>query len=187
VPSHIGIRGNEVADQAAKQAADSPTDECGKAWTSLAHLHRIATETQSRLTEEFIQKKLAGSRRYVPRKKWGLRAALINIPKKDAATFLQMASGHALIGVHLKRIKRRESDECWWCRAGCRQTRGHLFGGCRRWKKEFLELQKRVEHIQGTKRRNRGRLKAVSLFKDERLTEAVLDFLKATGIGRRFE
>jgi hypothetical protein len=36
--------------------------------------------------------------------------------------------------------------------------------------------------------RERGaRLKVVNLFKDERLTGAVLDFLKDTDIGKRYE
>jgi hypothetical protein len=40
----------------------------------------------------------------------------------------------------------------------------------------------------GQRRRERGaRLKVVDLFKDERLTGAVLDFLKDTEVGRRYE
>jgi hypothetical protein len=38
------------------------------------------------------------------------------------------------------------------------------------------------------RRSERGaRLKVVDLFRDERLTEAVLEFLKDTEIGRRYE
>jgi hypothetical protein len=69
-----------------------------------------------------------------------------------------------------------------------------LFGGCRAWKRECLALKKRFERIMGNKRKRgqrrseRGaRLKVVDLFKDERLTEAVLEFLKDTEIGRRYE
>jgi hypothetical protein len=69
-----------------------------------------------------------------------------------------------------------------------------LFGGCRAWKRECLALKKRVERITG-RRRKRGqwrsergaRLKVVDLFKDERLTAAVLEFLEDTEIGRRYE
>jgi hypothetical protein len=57
-----------------------------------------------------------------------------------------------------------------------------------------LALKKRVERItgkrrkRGQRRRERGaRLKVVDLFKDERLTGAVLDFLKDTEVGRRYE
>jgi hypothetical protein len=103
----------------------------------------------------------------------------------------------ALIGTHLVRIKKKESDACWWCDSGKKQTRGHLFGGCSAWKRECLAklaLKKRVERItgkrrkRGQRRRERGaRLKVVDLFKDERLTGAVLDFLKDTEVGRRYE
>jgi hypothetical protein len=161
---------------------------------SLAHINRLATETQSRLTKEWIQDKLKDSRSYLPKSKWGIRAALKKVPKRTAAVFLQLASGHALVGTHLVRIKKKESDACWWCDSGKKQTRGHLFGGCRAWKRECLALKKRVERItgkrrkRGQRRRERGaRLKVVDLFKDERLTGAVLDFLKDTEVGRRYE
>jgi hypothetical protein len=153
----------------------------------LAHINRLATETQSRITKEQIQTKLSKSQSYRPKKKWGIRKALQKIPKRKAAVFLQLASGHALIGTHLTRIKKKESDICWWCDSGRKQTRGHLFGRCRAWRRELLDLKKKVERLKG-KRRGRGaRLKVVSLFQDERLTDAVLEFLEQTEIGRRYE
>jgi hypothetical protein len=85
------------------------------------------------------------------------------------------------------RIKKKESDRCWWCESGRRQTRGHLFGECRRWQCEFAELRKEVERITGKTRRLRERLKVVDLFNDDRLTKAILEFLAATEVGRRYE
>jgi hypothetical protein len=126
--------------------------------------------------------------------KWGFRTALKKISKRKAAVFLQLASGHALMGTHLMRIKKKESDACWWCDSGRKQSRGHLFGGCRAWKRECLALKRRVERITGRKRKRgqrrserEARLKVVDLFKDERLTGAVLEFLDDTEIGRRYE
>jgi hypothetical protein len=95
-------------------------------WTSLAHINRLATETQSRITKEWIQDKLKNSRSYLPKSKWGIRAALKKVPKRTAAVFLQLASGHALIGTHLVRIKKKESDACWWCDSGRKQTRNTM-------------------------------------------------------------
>jgi ribonuclease HI len=196
LPSHIGIPGNEAADAAAKHATTHRCDnshrcarrECHDVpWTSLAHVNRQATEAQSRLTKEWIRKQLAASRSYKTKAKWGIREALKTIPKRRAAVFLQLASGHALIGTHLSRIKKKEVDTCWWCRSGRKQTRGHLFGGCKAWKRELLALRKKIEKITGKKRGRGDRLKVVTLFQDERLTDAILEFLAETEIGRRYE
>jgi hypothetical protein len=196
LPSHIGIPGNEAADAAAKRAASHRCDDsedCRERnchaieWASLAHINRRATKTQSRLTQEWIQKQLSGSWSCKPKKKWGIRKPLQKILKRCAAVFLQLASGHALIGTHLMRIKKKEADTCWWCDSGRKQIRGHLFGGCRAWKRELLALKKKIERLKG-KWRGRGvRLNVVSLFQDERLTEAILEFLERIEIGRRYE
>jgi hypothetical protein len=91
------------------------------------------------------------------------------------------------LGTHLKRIKKKESDTCWWCDSGRRQTSGHLFRRCRAWRPKLLDLKKMVERLKG-KRRGRGtRLNVVSLFQDERLTKDILEFLERTDIGKRYE
>jgi hypothetical protein len=84
-------------------------------------------------------------------------------------------------------IKKKESDRCWWCESGRRQTHGHLFGECRHWQCEFAELRTEVERITGKTRRLRERLKVVDLFNDDRLTKAILEFLAATQVGRHYE
>jgi hypothetical protein len=147
----------------------------------------LATEVQASITKRWISQRLAGSKSYRPPQKWGLRKDLQTIPKQRAAVFLQLASGHTLIGTHLVRIRKKESDKCWWCESGRRQTRGHLFRECRRWQREFAELRREVARITGKTRRLRERLKAVDLFTDDRLTKAILDFLAVTEVGRRYE
>jgi hypothetical protein len=101
--------------------------------------------------------------------------------------FLQLALGHGLIGTHLKRIKKQESATCWWCDSGKVQTSGHLFGGCKAWKREGLAPKKWVEKVKGRRRGSGARLNVVSLFQDVSLTTGILDFLAATEIGRRHE
>jgi hypothetical protein len=83
--------------------------------------------------------------------------------------------------------KKKESDTCWWCDSGRRQTRGHLFGRCRAWRRELLALKKKVERLKGKRRGRDARLNVVSLFRDERLTEVILEFLAETEVGRRYE
>jgi hypothetical protein len=82
-------------------------------WASLAHINHLTTETQSQITKEQIQMKLSKSQSYRPKKKWGIWKALQKTPKYKAAVFLQLASGHALIGIYLTCIKKKESDICW--------------------------------------------------------------------------
>jgi len=54
-------------------------------------------------------------------------------PKRIATRFYQLKTGHALTATHLKWIKLREGDQCWWC-CRSRQTREHLFKHCNRWR-----------------------------------------------------
>jgi hypothetical protein len=56
-------------------------------------------------------------------------------------------------------------------------------GGYKAWKCELLALWKKIEKLTG-KRRGRGRLKVVSLFQDGWFTEAILDLLDETEIGK---
>jgi hypothetical protein len=198
VPGYSDIPENEAADAATKRAtrhrctAGAPV-QCDStmcltpSWASLAHVSCLATEAQADITKHWISQRLVGSKSYHLRKKWGLRKDLQTIPKRRAAVFLQLASGHALIGTHLVCIKKKESDRCWWCESGRRQTHGHLFGECRRWQCEFAELRKEVERIMGKTRRLRERLKVVHLFNDDWLTKVILEFLAATEVGRRYE
>ncbi|KAI5813529.1 hypothetical protein BZA77DRAFT_373516 [Pyronema omphalodes] len=198
VPGHCGITENEAADAAAKlgtrhrctalplMRCDAP--ECLVPHeVSLAHLNRIATETRRDITKRWISQRAKDGRSFRPRKTWGLRDSLRSLPKRRSAVFLQLASGHALIGTHLVRVKKKESDVCWWCTSNVRQTRGHLFGECHRWRREYAVLKKEVDAIKGRSWRPRARLKAVDLFSDDRYTKVLLEYLAATEIGRRYE
>jgi hypothetical protein len=128
--------------------------------------------------------KLSKSQLYRPKKKWGIWKALQKIPKCKAMVFLQVASGHALIGTHLTCIKKKESDICWWYDLGRKQTDGHLFRRCRAWRRELLDLKKKVEWLKGRRRGRGARLKVISLFHNKWLMDAVLEFLEQTEIGR---
>jgi hypothetical protein len=92
-------------------------------------------------------------------------------------------TGHALTAPYLKeKLKKRVSDECWWCESGKRQTREHLFKECSRWLPEIRELWGAVGKALGWKRM-RWRSGSV-LFREERATEAILYFLRQTEIGK---
>ena len=197
VPGHSDILENEAADAAAKHGTSHrclapPLRGCANPvcsplpWTSLAHVNRAVTEIPKAIASKWVRQRTDLHAAYRPRKKWGIRDGLKTVPKHRAAVFYQIASGHALIGTHLVRIKKKDSDRCWWCDSGERQTRGHLFGACDRWQREYEVLAQEVEKITGKPRRRRGRLKAVEIFSDDRLTKAILEFLAATEVGRRY-
>jgi hypothetical protein len=69
-----------------------------------------------------------------------------------------------------------------------RQTREHLFRECSRWLPGIRELWRAVGKALGWKRtrwRWRWRWRSVSvLFREEKATEAILDFLRQTEIGK---
>jgi hypothetical protein len=111
------------------------------------------------------------------------REKLRNEKKEVASRYFQFLTGHALTAPYLKeKLKKRDSDECWWCESGKRQTREHLFEECSRWLPEIRQLWREVGKALGWKR---ARWKSVSLvFKEEKATEAVLDFLRRTEIGK---
>ena len=110
------------------------------------------------------------------------RKGLGKVRKGLAGRFYQLLSGHAATGPHLKRIGQTQDDRCWWCGSGETQTRHHLFIRCWRWMPEIRRLWQRVEKDceWGGRRAPSVRL----LFRDERATPAVLEFLEKTRVGR---
>ena len=100
--------------------------------------------------------------------------------KKLASRFYQLKMGHSLTGQYLHWTKSRPTPLCWWC-PHPRQTREHLLKGCPRWRKQQKTLWKEVWEETGKGRR---RLKAHELFAEPGASQAVLDFLSSTDVGR---
>jgi hypothetical protein len=97
--------------------------------------------------------------------------------------FYQLKVGHALIGPHLKRIKKAEDDMCWWCTREVAQSREHLFKHCKHWKRPQNALWQAVKEASG---RGKSNTSMKDLFGDRRCSEAVIQFLRLTEVGRRF-
>jgi len=138
VPGHAEIEGNEVADRMAKAAA---AGECHGdsesrrllSRTSMAYLKRQATEAKSRGTKERIEERTKQRRSYIPPRIPGFRKELKNKGKAVASRYYQFLTGHTLIAPFLKdKLKKTDSDQCWWCETGKRQTRDHLSKECGR-------------------------------------------------------
>ena len=105
---------------------------------SLSYLTRVTTEARSETTTEWIRSHVGRRQRYRPTPKGGkLRKALARTRKELTGCFYQLLSGHAAVAEHLVRVGQAQSDRCWWCGSGERQTRFHLLIRCRRWELEI--------------------------------------------------
>ena len=182
-PSHRGVAGNERADALAKKGAagelrwESP-DYLREA--SLAHLTRKITEARSLETSSWIRAHVKRRHRYRPPPGGKIRQELRAARKEVAGRYYQLLSGHAATAPHLRRVGQAASDECWWCNTGQRQTRLHLFSRCRRWTPQIRELWRRVDAEEG----GGPRAPAVRRLFRPGATEAVLDFLRDTRVGK---
>ena len=130
---------NEKADDYAKTAARQTTpcsdEEVPYALlkeTSLSHMSRSATEVKPRASAEWIASNVRPERRYRPPPGRGLRHQHLRSTKKEwAGRYYQSLSGHGAFGSYLwHKIHKVDSDRCWWCDTGERQSRFHLVVRC---------------------------------------------------------
>jgi hypothetical protein len=103
----------------------------------------------------------------------------IKTTKRIATRYYQLKTGHAVIVVHLKRIKTIPDDRCWWCNLGDRQSVKHLVKECRKWRKEREEIQK------GIKKHLWINEDIKFMFADREATPAIIQFLTKTEVGNR--
>jgi hypothetical protein len=187
VPGHAGIEGNETADQLAKDAAapeieeelPSEEDRC----TSLSNLRRCTTDAKRKRSDEWFEAKCKSKKYYHLDKQHKPNRTITKTEKSTAQIFCQLKVGHALIGPHLKRIKKAEDDKCWWCTRKVAQSREHLFKHCKHWRQPQNALWQAVTEASG---RGKSNTSMKDLFGDRRCSEAVIQFLRSTEVGRRF-
>ena len=100
--------------------------------------------------------------------------------------FYKLKTGHCLAGQYLAWTTRRPDATCWWCQYSI-QTREHLFKNCPQWKSQqktlWTTVLKETRKLPGPTR-GRGRTSIAELLADERCSQAVLDFLANTDVGR---
>jgi ribonuclease HI len=186
VPSHANIEGNETADVWAKEAATCEMDAVDKTYlneTSVAFMTRKATENRSDGTKKWVKEKSSKRTQYQPPKKKGMRKALMKERKSVASRYYQLLTGHAITASYLfNKIKKIDSDLCWWCDSIKKQTRHHLFVECDKWKSQQKVLWKNVGKALGWK--HPKILRISDLFGNEKATEPVLQFLRDTDVGK---
>jgi hypothetical protein len=188
VPGHKGVPGNEQADAMAKRAAKEPPEDAYSKrimkTTSLTYLARKTTETRAKATKEWIETRTAKNKAYIPRKQMGLRKNQRHEKKKVASRFYQLLSGHDITAPYLKeKLRKSETDTCWWCESGKKQTRDHVFKECSMWKTEIRNLWKMVGREVGWRRAKWKRIS--KLFAEEKAEKAILEFIKKTEVGKK--
>jgi ribonuclease HI len=186
VPSHEGVEGNEKADEAAKAAAINKDGEAlrlrekFKGW-SMARVQRTVTEAKWKETEEWWKAKFNSKRkRYKLNKKRRMHRLLGEAKKKIAGRYFQLKVGHALTGVYLERIKKKEGPECLWC-GHKRQTTEHLFKWCPKWRKQQDNLWRRLR--KKCKWKDKTKIEMGQVFENDDAVKAVLKFLKEMEVG----
>ena len=175
---------NEQADRWAKLAADEP-DTLGVEWPeearprSLANIRREISEKKWMEARQWAGGRTSKQKYRMPRTQRP-DGTVAGSAKRLAARFYQLKTGHALTGEYLHWTKNRPTAQCWWC-PHPKQTREHLLKGCPKWRKQQKVLWKEVWEKTGG---GRFRWKAHELFAEPEASQAVLDFLSSTDVGR---
>ncbi|KAF8538549.1 hypothetical protein BDD12DRAFT_884988 [Trichophaea hybrida] len=186
VPSDEGIERNEKADEQAKAATErvEGTLELVKGYNgwSMATVQRRVTEAKWIGTEKWWKEKFNGKKvGYRMNEKRRMSKLLGETKKSVVGRFLQLKVGHALTGVYLERIKKNESNECWWC-GHSMQTVDHLFKWFKKWRWQQDTLWEKLR--KKCKMKERGRVPMAQVFDTEEAEMAMLKFLTVIDVGR---
>ena len=190
VPSHIGIEGNERADQAAKKAAGKTLVAPNDRYSSFSYIARATKAKKAAETEQWLEARIAKAqlkygrgRAYKLPKKKALDPQPFEVHKGLASRFFQLKIGHAITAGYLYQIKKRDSRACWWC-SNNRQDIEHLLFHCRHWRTErrafYRDLEKLGIPIPSAAEEN----PKIRLFNDPRAFRALLKFIGTTDIGK---
>jgi hypothetical protein len=153
--------GYKVANNAAEQAARQQPREMRSA--SLSYVKHAMKEKWKPVTK--------------------INKQIDNAKKSVAARYLQLKSGHAVVGVHLLRIDRMQDSRCWWC-GHSRQTIAHLMLECRRWRRERDAMLRSLSADKLTISSRRNRTDLGLLFTTGAMA-AVLRFIESTEVGKK--
>ncbi|KAJ3572025.1 hypothetical protein NP233_g3370 [Leucocoprinus birnbaumii] len=190
ISAHSGVEGNEMADEAAKQAAegessqrqDLPAIIRNPLRSSKSALRQAKTEETKRSWKEEWQKSPRFERMNSvdPNHPYNrFREWRDDLDRNQGSILVQLRSGHLPINVYLKRIGKRQDDKCDWCQENLGreipETVNHFVLDCPAYANERHILARRIG------RDNMCELQRIMT--TEEGTRELLNFLDAT---RRF-
>lgn len=105
--------------------------------------------------------------------------------KSVAARYMDLKSGHAITGDHLRRIDKADDARCWWC-SERRQSVAHLLLECREWRREREAMLRSLTAKDITLSETPDRRNLKILFDDKAVVD-MLKFVEKTEVGKRPE
>jgi ribonuclease HI len=172
VPGHMGVYGNERADEAAKYGANwvEPSTELG---LSISFLSRKLKE---RILSSWsnIWAKATHSQHYQqfqtqPR----LKASPIRLPKPTWSTIMQLKLAHGYFRSYLVRLPDYDDDSCPHCHGYYKQTPYHLLFKCQSHtgvrKKSIQKLDKRDQNLYNLFMTTEGQKKMAEFLQESKI------------------
>jgi ribonuclease HI len=176
VPGHMGIYGNEKADEAAKYGAkwlDPIVDDFG---LSISYLNRKLKEKTLQDWQE-IWEKVTPSNYYKQfETRPSLRASHLQLTKQTWSTITQLKLAHGYFRSFLIRLPTYEEDTCPNCHLNQKETPSHLLLYCPG------QLESRNQSINKLDKKDRS---LYYLFKTKNGQEKLIQFLQDSKIATR--
>jgi hypothetical protein len=182
-PSHVGIEGNEIADELAKLGLEQ--EPSPDAYTSIGHIRRVMkrktiTNWKAYWEDEEDRGEAAQGLGKQYRQisagllTFSLKPSVPNIPRHNQSAYIQLKTGIGYLKAYMKAIGKVEEDKCS-CKKG-KQNAAHLILYCRKYSVEREALRKTLSQYP---------LTLHILFSTKKGKEALSSFLTGTGICTR--
>jgi hypothetical protein len=175
VPGHMGIYGNEKADQAAKYGAEW-AEFCPELGLSTSFLKRKYKEKTLKEWSNQWQNGTQGKhyKQFKTYPKW--KATPIRISKHIWSRIMQLKLGHGYFRSYLVRMPEYNSDICQECQTNQKQTPFHLLFQC------SSQSETRKETIQKLDKKDQN---LYNLFMDKTGQKQLITFLKESKVATR--
>jgi hypothetical protein len=187
----MSIEGNKKADSLAKKAANQPKHALINGYSSFCYINQLIRKEKLENTRNWLLKRQENrqkqtNQRFTLESNSSLRAnkEIFAVSKRLSSRFFQLKIGHAITAKYLKRIKKSEFSNCWWCN-NRNQTIEHLLFECEHWKKKRKKFYSELEKSNISKPRKDDKEAKSKLFNNPKAFKAILAFLNATKIGTK--